>query len=403
MDMCIAFPKVSWRRKWQPTSEFLPGESHGQRSLMGYSPWGHRVGHNWTNFIFSQALGGSILGLLWIAKDSSFCIWTGSKISLWIRVPSAGNRSLRPASLLPYLRELGHWIPKESCFCKLLLWPGAHGTLFSCCQQLQGPGCRMAVGGVCCEGCWIHALKPWAFPLLSSFSCLQRRENQTLESTGTCFLLHTFRIRSWTWNEWNRRWALCQKIMHVQSRQAGALWWRTVQPHPRVLPHSTPCGLSPTPHIFSSLSLLLISILLPSASPLHPISLQFPPPDPWEGGLRAGDPAAWGFRSLPSACPSLLFSFPCNSRGQVRCASKHCNHILNGNEMCELNVNYSRIEGQSLLVKVWHLVLQTFPKCHNWFPQRVMRGCNYVTTASAMGDASYWIICVGGLVRGVAE
>ena len=27
--------------KWQPTQEFLPGESHGQRSLVGYSPWGH--------------------------------------------------------------------------------------------------------------------------------------------------------------------------------------------------------------------------------------------------------------------------------------------------------------------------------------------------------------------------
>ena len=30
-----------WRRKWQPTPVFLPGESHGQRSLAGYSPWGH--------------------------------------------------------------------------------------------------------------------------------------------------------------------------------------------------------------------------------------------------------------------------------------------------------------------------------------------------------------------------
>ena len=28
-----------WRRKWQPTPEFLPGESYGQRSLVGYSPW----------------------------------------------------------------------------------------------------------------------------------------------------------------------------------------------------------------------------------------------------------------------------------------------------------------------------------------------------------------------------
>ena len=32
--------KIPWRRKWQPTPVFLPGESHGQRSLAGYSPWG---------------------------------------------------------------------------------------------------------------------------------------------------------------------------------------------------------------------------------------------------------------------------------------------------------------------------------------------------------------------------
>ena len=35
-----------WRRKWQPTPVFLSGEFHGQRSVVGYSPWGHRVGHN---------------------------------------------------------------------------------------------------------------------------------------------------------------------------------------------------------------------------------------------------------------------------------------------------------------------------------------------------------------------
>ena len=31
-----------WRRAWQPTPVFLPGESQGQRSLVGYSPWGHK-------------------------------------------------------------------------------------------------------------------------------------------------------------------------------------------------------------------------------------------------------------------------------------------------------------------------------------------------------------------------
>ena len=30
------------RRAWQPTLVLLPGESHGQRSLAGYSPWGHK-------------------------------------------------------------------------------------------------------------------------------------------------------------------------------------------------------------------------------------------------------------------------------------------------------------------------------------------------------------------------
>ena len=33
---------VIWRRKWQPTPVFLPGESHGQKSLEDYSPWGHK-------------------------------------------------------------------------------------------------------------------------------------------------------------------------------------------------------------------------------------------------------------------------------------------------------------------------------------------------------------------------
>ena len=32
--------KFPWSRAWQPTPVSLPGESHGQRSLLGYSPWG---------------------------------------------------------------------------------------------------------------------------------------------------------------------------------------------------------------------------------------------------------------------------------------------------------------------------------------------------------------------------
>ena len=37
--MCWEDP---WRREWQPTTVFLPGEFHEQRSLEGYSPWGRK-------------------------------------------------------------------------------------------------------------------------------------------------------------------------------------------------------------------------------------------------------------------------------------------------------------------------------------------------------------------------
>ena len=70
--------KILWRRAWQPTPVFLPGESHGQRSLVGYksTEW-HRGGHDWSDLAYSTYVikGGSSIkeqrtpGLrLWGAK-----------------------------------------------------------------------------------------------------------------------------------------------------------------------------------------------------------------------------------------------------------------------------------------------------------------------------------------------
>ena len=48
--------KISWRRKWQLTTVFLPGKSHGQRSLAGYSPQGckesHTTEHTYTGYYY---------------------------------------------------------------------------------------------------------------------------------------------------------------------------------------------------------------------------------------------------------------------------------------------------------------------------------------------------------------
>ena len=40
IDACVR--KICWRRAWKPSQVISPGEFHGQRSLEGYSPWGHK-------------------------------------------------------------------------------------------------------------------------------------------------------------------------------------------------------------------------------------------------------------------------------------------------------------------------------------------------------------------------
>ena len=58
--------KIPWRREWQPTPVFLPGESHGQRSLAGYRPWGLKEsGHdrmtNQAFFVLKKAKQGNLI------------------------------------------------------------------------------------------------------------------------------------------------------------------------------------------------------------------------------------------------------------------------------------------------------------------------------------------------------
>ena len=45
--MCI------WRRQWQPTPVLLPGKTHGWRSVVGYSPWGHKERTRLSDFTFT--------------------------------------------------------------------------------------------------------------------------------------------------------------------------------------------------------------------------------------------------------------------------------------------------------------------------------------------------------------
>ena len=57
--------KIPWRRKWQPTPVFLPGESHGQRSLVGYSPWGCKESDT-TEQLNNRSIHGHLT--VWLSK-----------------------------------------------------------------------------------------------------------------------------------------------------------------------------------------------------------------------------------------------------------------------------------------------------------------------------------------------
>ena len=69
--------KISWRRKWQPTPVFLPGISHGQRSLAGYSPGVAKSQTYWAaslslSYIHTLILGACEYHLSW-QKGFSRC------------------------------------------------------------------------------------------------------------------------------------------------------------------------------------------------------------------------------------------------------------------------------------------------------------------------------------------
>ena len=49
------FTFMHWRRKWQPTPVFLPGESQGLGSLVGCCLWGRRVRHDWSDLASSSS------------------------------------------------------------------------------------------------------------------------------------------------------------------------------------------------------------------------------------------------------------------------------------------------------------------------------------------------------------
>ena len=86
--------KIPWKRQWQPTPVVFPGKSHGQRSLVGYSPWGHkRAKHDWaTNKASNQS-----------QQKVTICLLAGHQPTKWTLA------CLLPPAL-PLLIEFPNWL-----------------------------------------------------------------------------------------------------------------------------------------------------------------------------------------------------------------------------------------------------------------------------------------------------
>ena len=74
------FTFLHWRRRWQPTPVFLPGESQGWGSLVGCHLWGHRVGHDWSDLAAAVQTNCSPNVKVWVWLLTEFshmecCLW----------------------------------------------------------------------------------------------------------------------------------------------------------------------------------------------------------------------------------------------------------------------------------------------------------------------------------------
>ena len=143
--------KIPWRRKWQPTPEFFPGESHGQRSLEGYSSWGHKEsdtteglthmqGEGWDTEVQLESHVWSIAAQSgnWEVRWNNVCeafhqhhsqnrFWTSEvqhekfRQSKWLPYQLRNRFSYLPCQGLPGLldpdRCLIGWEPQETSVC----------------------------------------------------------------------------------------------------------------------------------------------------------------------------------------------------------------------------------------------------------------------------------------------
>ena len=129
--------KIPWRRKWQPTLVHLPRKFRGWRSLVGYSPWGHKESDTTEQLHFHFQFSSWI-----IARQASLSI-TNSRSSLKLTsielvMPSSHLILCLPLLLLPPIPPSIRVFPNESAL--RMRWPKYWSFSLSISPSNEHPG-----------------------------------------------------------------------------------------------------------------------------------------------------------------------------------------------------------------------------------------------------------------------
>ena len=98
-----------WRRQWHPTPVLFPGKSHGWRSLVGYSPWGHKESDmtKWLHLPEQYSLVAQKVKRLPATWET--WVWDLDLIPGLGRSPGEGNGNPLQCSCLKNPRDSGAW------------------------------------------------------------------------------------------------------------------------------------------------------------------------------------------------------------------------------------------------------------------------------------------------------
>ena len=173
-----------WRRAWQPTPVFLPGESHGQRSLVGYGSWGCKESDKterlnnykmcvWLNNIFQSKCKSVIILKRNLMKPSNGIPWRGQVAYFW--------RAHRPHQgwvTYLFLAKSSHLLCNHLLCLELhlaCLTPSSENLswkAFFPFYRCRSWDSRKLNGFTCSAGKWRQAFSFCALLLLSTLECI---------------------------------------------------------------------------------------------------------------------------------------------------------------------------------------------------------------------------------------